>query len=169
MPAPATTANSFAAIEQRIAALASSLESRERPAASETSEQLEGALRGLSDRIDRMPVANDSAAAFAHLEQRVSYLLERLEASTEHRAGNLDRVEHGLQDILRHLEAQHASFAALTESRGPETRPRIPALPISSSANFPVFASARASATAKPRFRWRPFTTRSAMSSIGWR
>jgi localization factor PodJL len=114
---------SFAAIEQRIAALASSLESRERPAASETSEQLEGALRGLSDRIDRMPVANDSAAAFAHLEQRVSYLLERLEASTEHRAGHLDRVEHGLQDILRHLEAQHASFAALTESRGPGNAP----------------------------------------------
>ena len=108
----------FAALEQRIAALASSLESRERPQASENSEQLEGALRALSERIDRMPVANDSASAFAHLEQRVSYLLERLEASADHRAGNLGRVEDGLQDILRHLEAQHASFAALTESRG---------------------------------------------------
>ena len=113
----------FAALEQRIAALASSLESRERPQASESSEQLEGALRGLSDRIDRMPVANDSASAFAHLEQRVSYLLERLEASADHRAGNLGRVEDGLQDILRHLEAQHASFAALTESRGPGNAP----------------------------------------------
>ena len=29
-----------------------------------------------------MPVGNDSASAFAHLEQRVSYLLERLEASS---------------------------------------------------------------------------------------
>jgi len=114
---------SFAAIEQRIATLASSLESRERPAASQNSEQLEGALRGLSDRIDRMPVANDSASAFAHLEQRVSYLLERLEASTDHRSGNLGRVEDGLQDILRHLEAQHASFAALTESRGSGNAP----------------------------------------------
>ncbi|HEY7807990.1 MAG TPA: hypothetical protein VIC34_12395, partial [Croceibacterium sp.] len=109
---------SFAALEQRIATLASSLESRERPAAGENSEHLEGALRGLSDRIDRMPVANDSASAFAHLEQRVSYLLERLEASADHRAGNLGRVEDGLQDIRRHLEAQHANFAALTESRG---------------------------------------------------
>jgi localization factor PodJL len=108
--------DSFAILEQRIAALTSTLESRERPVVSESSEQLEGALRALSDRLDRMPVGNDSASAFAHLEQRVSYLLERLEASAEHRAGNLGRVEDGLQDILRHLETQHASFAALAEN-----------------------------------------------------
>jgi localization factor PodJL len=106
--------DSFAVLEQRIAALTSTLESRERPAASENSEHLEIALRTLSDRIDRMPVANDGASAFAHLEQRVSYLLERLEASADHRAGNLGRVEDGLQDVLRHLETQHANFAALT-------------------------------------------------------
>jgi localization factor PodJL len=109
-------ADSFAILEQRIAALTSSLESREkRPAASENPEQIESALRALSDRLDRMPVGNDNASAFAHLEQRVSYLLERLEMSSDHRAGNLGRVEDGLQDILRHLETQHASFAALTD------------------------------------------------------
>jgi localization factor PodJL len=110
--------DSFAILEQRIAALTSTLEGRERPAASENSEHLEGALRALSDRIDRMPVGNDGASAFAHLEQRVSYLLERLEASADHRTGNLGRVEDGLQDILRHLETQHANFAALTASSG---------------------------------------------------
>ena len=109
--------DSFAMLEQRIAALTSSLESREnRPAASDNSEHIESALRALSDRLDRMPVGNDNASAFAHLEQRVSYLLERLEMSSDHRAGNLGRVEDGLQDILRHLETQHANFAALTES-----------------------------------------------------
>jgi localization factor PodJL len=108
--------DSFAILEQRIAALTSTLESRERPAASENTEHLESALRALSDRLDRMPVGNDSASAFAHLEQRVSYLLERLEASSDHRAGHLGRVEDGLQDILRHLETQQASFAALAES-----------------------------------------------------
>ena len=113
-----TQGDSFAILEQRIAALTSTLEGRERPAASENSEHLEVALRTLSDRIDRMPVANDGASAFAHLEQRVSYLLERLEASADHRTGNLGRVEDGLQDILRHLETQHANFAALTANSG---------------------------------------------------
>jgi localization factor PodJL len=110
-------ADSFALLEQRIAALTSSLESREqRPAAHENSDHIENALRTLSDRLDRMPVGNDNASAFAHLEQRVSYLLERLEASTDHRAGNLGPVEEGLQDILRQLERQHASIAAFADS-----------------------------------------------------
>jgi localization factor PodJL len=111
---------SLAALEQRIAALTSSLESRDqRPSGHDNSEQIERALRGLSDRLDRMPVGNDNASAFAHLEQRVSYLLERLEASSDHGAGNLGRVEDGLQDILRHLESQHASIAAFAaNSRG---------------------------------------------------
>jgi localization factor PodJL len=104
--------DSLAALEQRIAALTSSLESRDqRPSGQDNSEQIEHALRGLSDRLDRMPVGNDNASAFAHLEQRVSYLLERLEASSDHGSGNLGRVEEGLQDILRHLERQHASIA----------------------------------------------------------
>src|SRR5712672_735053 len=116
--------DSFAILEQRIAALTSTLESREPPVISESSEHLESALRALSDRLDRMPVGNDNASAFAHLEQRVSYLLERLEASTDHRAGNLGRVEDGLQDILRQLENQQASFAAVAES---SRRPAEPA------------------------------------------
>src|SRR5262249_53869890 len=106
--------DSIAALEQRIiAALNSSLEGRERPVASENSDQFESAVRALSDRLDRMPVGNDSASALTHLEQRVSYLLERLQASTDHRGGNLGRVEEGLQDILRHLENQQANFQAL--------------------------------------------------------
>jgi localization factor PodJL len=110
--------DSFAILEQRIAALTSTLESRERTPVGESTEHLEGALRALSDRLDRMPVGNDSASAFAHLEQRVSYLLERLEASTDHRSTTVDlgRVEGGLQDILRHLETQQANFAALADN-----------------------------------------------------
>ncbi len=120
--------DSFAVLEQRIAALTSSLESRERPAASDHSEYLESALRALSDRIDRMPVGNDNASAFAHLEQRVSYLLERLESSPGPGAANLGRVEGALQDILTHLEAQHANFAALAEnSRNVPTQASAPA------------------------------------------
>ncbi len=117
-------ADLFALLEQRIAALTSSLESCEqRPAASENSEHIETVLRALSDRLDRMPVGNDNASAFAHLEQRVSYLLERLEASADQRGGNLGRVEEGLQDILHHLERQHASFAAFAAGSRNEPAP----------------------------------------------
>lgn len=112
-----TSSDSFAILEQRIAALTSTLESRERPAPADHTDQLEGALRALSERIDRMPVGNDNAAAFAHLEQRVAYLLERLEASADQRPSvDLGRVEDGLHDILRYLENQNATFSALAQS-----------------------------------------------------
>src|SRR6266446_113606 len=105
----------LAALAERGRRAAEMLESHQRPAASESTEHLESALRALSDRLDRMPVGNDGASALAHLEQRVSYLLERLEASADQRPDGLGRVEEGLQDILRHLEAQHAAFATLSE------------------------------------------------------
>ncbi|MEA2944652.1 MAG: localization factor PodJL [Bradyrhizobium sp.] len=108
--------DSFAVLEARIAALTSSLESRERPVVSDNSEHIEGALRALMDRLDHLQVGNDGASALAHLEQRVSYLLERLETSSDHRSGNLGRVEEGLQDVLRHLETQHAHIAALADN-----------------------------------------------------
>lgn len=109
--------DSFAVLEQRIAALTAALETRERPQPSENTEHLESAIRALSDRFDRMQVGNDSASTFAHLEQRVSYLLERIEAASDPRNGNFSRVEDGLHDILRHLERQQATYSALAESR----------------------------------------------------
>src|SRR6185503_15510284 len=110
--------DSFAMLEQRIAALSSTLESRQQPAASDHSEFLESALRTLTERLDRIPVGNDNASAFAHLEQRVTYLLERLEASDRPAAPSIDlgRVEEGLHDILRSLERQHASLVSLADS-----------------------------------------------------
>ena len=107
---------SLATLEARIVALTSSLEGREQPVVSDNSEMIEGALRNLSERLDRIPVGNDNASAFAHLEQRVSYLLERLENSSSPGAGDLGRVEDGLQDILRQLERQHANLATLADN-----------------------------------------------------
>ncbi len=112
--------DAFGMLEQRLAALTSTLEARQPPAASEHSEFLENAVRSLSERLDRLPVGNDNASAFAHLEQRVSYLLERLETSNNDRSAapavDLGRVEEGLHDILRSLERQHASLVALADS-----------------------------------------------------
>jgi localization factor PodJL len=121
--------DSFAVLEQRISALSSKLETRPGQGSAENSVHLENALRALSDRIDRMPVGNDTASAFAHLEQRVSYLLERLEASADQRgAVGLGRVEDGLQDILRHLETQQATFTALAENKHGPAAPADPGL-----------------------------------------
>jgi localization factor PodJL len=121
--------DSLAAIEQRIAALTAALESRERPVFDERSARLEEALGALSDRIDRVQVGNDSAATFAHLEQRVSYLLERIEASNDQRGGaNLSRVEDALHDILGHLERQHAAFVRLADSTQRPSEPQDPRL-----------------------------------------
>lgn len=112
--------DAFAVLEDRLASLTSSLEGRERPPVNrEHSEFVEGALRSLSERLDRMPVGNDNASAFAHLEQRVSYLLERLEASTDRSAPpslDLGRVEEGLLDIQRSLERQHANLVSLADT-----------------------------------------------------
>jgi len=112
-----TTSDAFAVLEQRIAALSSTLEGRERPASTDSTDVIENAVRTLSERIDRLQVGNDSASAFAHLEQRISYLLERLEtSSSDQRPSNLGRVEEGLHDIMRHLEAQHAHIASLADA-----------------------------------------------------
>ena len=108
--------DALAVLEQRIAALSTNLEGRERTAGADNTEHLESAMRALSERIDRMQVGNDSASTFAHLEQRVSYLLERLEASSGPGAGDLGRVEDGLQDILRHLERQHFNLVSLADA-----------------------------------------------------
>ncbi len=106
---PDAFGESFAALEQRIAALTTTLEKRPQGVMSGHSEHLEGALQALSDRLDHLPVGNDSQSAFTHLEQRVSYLLERLDMTNDHRANNLGKVEEGLQDILRHLEKQNVA------------------------------------------------------------
>ncbi len=107
----------FAALEARIMTLTTTLENRERPQAT-NSDNLESALAALAQRLDHLPVGNDQSSAFTHLEQRVSYLLERMESISDPRANNLGRVEDGLQDILRHLERQQTMFAAaLNETR----------------------------------------------------
>jgi localization factor PodJL len=123
LPRAGDSGDSFTALEQRIAALTATLEGRERSAPNESSDQIESALRALSDRIDRLQVGNDGSSTLAHLEQRVTYLLERLEASSDHGAGNFARVEHGLQDILSRLERQQhlierqqETFSALAQS-----------------------------------------------------
>ena len=115
--------DSFAMLEQRIAALSSTLENRQPPAASDHSEFLESALRSLTERLDRIPVGNDNASAFAHLEQRVTYLLERLEAS-DRPAAPADRSRPGRRGAARHpaLARTPARQSGLARGKQPQCR-----------------------------------------------
>ena len=54
----------------------------------------------------------------AQIEQRIAYLLERLE-STPQGSGNTGRLEEHLTEILRHLEYQRQALAGLGESVAP--------------------------------------------------
>jgi localization factor PodJL len=110
----------LSALEQRIAVLTTALEQRDRPVASDTG-YFDNAVRAISDRLDHLQVGNDSTASLNHVEQRVHHLLERLE-NVEGRGGNFSRVEEGLADILRHLEQQRASAAAV-EQAAPSSAP----------------------------------------------
>jgi len=101
----------FAALEQRIAALTSTLEQRERPAAD--TGHFDKVVRTISDRLDNLQVSDDAASTFSHVEQRVAHLLERLEAS-EAPPGNLNRVESGLSEIMQMLQQRGTSDAAPT-------------------------------------------------------
>ncbi|CAN5200479.1 tetratricopeptide repeat protein [soil metagenome] len=112
----------LSALEQRIAVLTTALEQRDRPAMADTV-YFDNAVRTISDRLDNLQVGNDSASSLSHVEQRVHHLLERLEMAETRGGGgggNLGRVEEGLTDILRHLEAQRmeaqrASSAAMDQ------------------------------------------------------
>ena len=103
----------LSALEQRVAMLASVMENQPQ-AAPTASSHLEAAVRALSERIDHLGHA-DGASSMAQIEQRIAYLLERLEG-TDQRAGNTSRVEEHLTEILRHLEYQRQALAGLGES-----------------------------------------------------
>jgi localization factor PodJL len=105
----------LAALEQRIALLTAAMEGRPVQAAAADSSHLEDAIRALSERIDRLSVGNDGSGAMAHVEQRIAYLLERLEGSQSSPQG-LGRIEGALSDILRHLENERVNLMSVQAS-----------------------------------------------------
>ncbi len=91
-------------------------------ASTETLERLGADVRALGERIDELAQPQFAAGAafapsetFAHLEQRIATLLERLEA-TNARSADLSRVETSLTEVLTHLEQQRESIAALQQT-----------------------------------------------------
>jgi localization factor PodJL len=85
-------------------------------------------VKTLASKVDQLSeatgLAGASAAAstLAHVEQRIIQLLERLD-KVDARTANFGRVEENLTEILHRLEAQRASFIALSKERAPGLDP----------------------------------------------
>lgn len=81
--------------------------------------ELEGSIRALSERLDRMQLSQGDQLALVALEDRIAKLSEKLDAS-DARLRHLDAIERGLADLLVYLEEMR--------SNGPRG-PRAPAAP----------------------------------------
>jgi localization factor PodJL len=97
-------------LDQRIAHIASALESRVQNGGSVPPE-LETVIHGLTEKIERLQQSHVDGGAFAQLEGRVAQLLEKLDASGA-RFSHLEAIERGLGDLVAHLENQQRSAAA---------------------------------------------------------
>ena len=65
--------------------------------------ELEGSIRALSERLDRMQLSQGDQLALGALEDRIAKLSEKLDAS-DSRLGHLEAIERGLADLLVYLE-----------------------------------------------------------------
>ena len=78
--------------------------------------ELEGSIRALSERLDRMQLSQGDQLALGSLEDRIAKLSEKLDAS-DARLGHLDAIERGMADLLVHLEEHARRRAARTWPR----------------------------------------------------
>ncbi len=98
------SSNILSALEQRIAALADALERRNQ-GGQKVPNELEAAISGLVDKIERVQLTPNNHAALGHLEDRIAKLVEKLDAS-DNRLNHLEAIERGLAELLIHLEHQ---------------------------------------------------------------
>lgn len=113
--------SALAAIEQRISRLTEALENQQKQAVS--APDLDGAVRALAERIDRLQVGAQDTSALLHLEQRIATMIERIELANS-RPPSLGRIEEGLAHILSYLETQREGIAtALNAAAAPPVAP----------------------------------------------
>src|SRR4051812_5797104 len=108
-----SSTEALAKLEARIAALMES--GRAVPP------ELEGSVRALSERLDRMQLSQGDQLALGALEDRIAKLSEKLDAS-DSRLGHLEAIERGLADLLVYLEEMRSNG-----SRGLRAPPAEPA------------------------------------------
>jgi localization factor PodJL len=109
-------ADVLATLEQRIATIADALHSRNRGEGG--SHELEAVLLGLTDKLERIALTRGDQMALGHLEDRITKLVEKLDAS-DSRLNHLEAIERGLAELLIHLEHQRLPQAVRSAAAAP--------------------------------------------------
>jgi localization factor PodJL len=90
--------------------------------------ELEGSIRELSERLDRMQLSQSDQLALGVLEDRIAKLSEKLDAS-DSRLAHLEAIERGLADLLVHLEEIRKGGATSLRAPAPPEPAPAPAAP----------------------------------------
>jgi localization factor PodJL len=98
--------DTLASLETRIAALADALQARNHAGQSVPS-ALEGVIKGLAEKIERVQLLRSEPNALGHLEDRIAKLVEKLDAS-DARLNQLEQIERGLAELLTRTEHRRA-------------------------------------------------------------
>jgi len=135
-----SSTEALAKLEARIAALMES--GRAVPP------ELEGSVRALSERLDRMQLSQGDQLALGALEDRIAKLSEKLDAS-DSRLGHLEAIERGLADLLVYLEEMRSGGSRGLRAPPPTEPAAAPAAPQRPAPNAPAAAPMPAPAFAQ--------------------
>ena len=108
-------------LERRINAIAEAIETlRHDGSRSAVPAGFEDLIQSLTDKIERIQLSRTDHFAIGNLEERITTLVEKLDAS-EARLGHLGAIERGMAELLVHLEEMRSGQSA--------TAPRAAAAP----------------------------------------
>src|SRR5690349_639348 len=146
-------AEAFTALGRRIGTLADAIKAVRDQSGRNRPPQLDRLMSALDEKIGRLeaaagPLSHGDQQASGGLEDRLGQLMNKLEAS-EGRLGRLDTIEHGMSELLSHLDALHAAKAKPADTPAPISAP----MPVPTSAPMPGPAVRPAPASGEPHTR----------------
>jgi localization factor PodJL len=103
-------------LDRRINAIAEAIEAVRLEGSRTVPTRFEELINSLNDKIERLQLGRTDQLAIGALEERITRLVEKLDAS-EARLGHLGAIERGMAELLVHLEEMRAAqtaFAAQT-------------------------------------------------------
>jgi localization factor PodJL len=110
-------------LDRRINAIAEAIEAVRLEGSRAVPAAFEELIRSLNDKIERLQLGRTDQLAIGALEERITRLVEKLDAS-EARLGHLGAIERGMAELLVHLEEMRATqMAAAATAASPKAAP----------------------------------------------